>query len=61
MTDEEFIANVDAVNELINKLDDQGLGSDELRGRLADIYLEFPLRIYGKSNIQYTIPLLRSL
>lgn len=61
MTDEDFIANIEAVNLLINVYDDLGLNRKGLRRRMCNLYPEFSRRIYGKKNIQLAMPLIKAL
>lgn len=61
MTDEDFIANIEAVNLLINVHDDLGLDRKRLRRSMCNLYPEFSRRIYGKNDIQFSIPLIKAL
>lgn len=61
MTDDDFIANIEAVNLLINLHDDLGLDRKGIRRRMANLYPEFSRRIYGKKNIQLAVPLIKAL
>lgn len=61
MTDEDFIANIDAVNLLCNLYDDLRLDRSALRRRMSNLYPEFAPRIYGKENIQHAMPLIKAL
>ena len=61
MTDDEFIANIEAVNLLINVHDDLSLDRKDLRKRMSNLYPEFSRRIYGKKDIQLAMPLIKAL
>ena len=61
MSDEEFIANIDAINLLCNLYDDLGLDRLNIRRRMSSLYPEFSRRIYGKKDIQFAIPLIKAL
>ena len=59
--DEDFIANVDAVNLLSNLYDELGLDRSEIRKRMDGLYPEFSRRIRGKKDIQLSMPLIKAL
>ncbi|MCM1142956.1 MAG: hypothetical protein NC453_30700 [Muribaculum sp.] len=61
MTDDDFIANIEAINLLINLHDDLGLDRKGIRKRMGNLYPEFSRRIYGKKNIQFAMPLIKAL
>lgn len=61
MSDEDFIANIDAINLLCNLHDDLKLDRSEIRKKLSRLYPEFSRRIYGKKNIQFAMPLIKAL
>lgn len=61
MTDDDFIANVDAINALCNLCDDLNLDRSEIRKNMDKLYPEFARRVYGKSNIQQSMPLIKAL
>ncbi len=61
MSDDDFIANVDAVNLLCNLYDDLGLDRTEIRKNMGKIYPQFSRRIYGKKDIQLAMPLIKAL
>ena len=52
MTDDDFIANVDAINLLCNLYDDLGLDRTEIRKNMDKLYPQFSRRIYGKGDIR---------
>ncbi len=61
MSDDDFIANVDAINLLCNLYDDLGLDRTDIRKDMDALYPEFSRRIYGKKNIQLAMPLIKAL
>lgn len=61
MTDDDFIANVDAINLLCNLCDDLGLDRTEIRKNMDKIYPQFSRRVYGKGDIQQSLPLIKAL
>ncbi|MCM1142170.1 MAG: hypothetical protein NC453_26670, partial [Muribaculum sp.] len=61
LSDDDFIANVEAVNLLINLHDDLGLDRKGIRRKMANLYPEFSRSIYGKKNIQFAVPLIKTL
>jgi len=61
MSDDDFIANIDAINLLCNLYDDLGLDRTEMRKNMAKIYPELSRRIYGKKDIQLAMPLIKAL
>lgn len=61
MTDDDFIANIEAINLLINVHDDLGLDRSDLRRGMGNLYPEFSRRICCKKNIQLALPLIKSL
>ena len=61
MTDDDFIANVDAINLLCNLYDDLGLDRTEIRKNMDKLYPQFSRRIYGKGDIQQSLPLIKAL
>ena len=56
MTDDDFIANVDAINLLCNLYDDLNIDRTEVRRNMDKLYPQFSRRVYGKSNIQQSLP-----
>lgn len=61
MSDDDFIANIEAINLLINVHDDLGLDRKGIRRKMVNLYPEFSRRIYEKENIQLAIPLIKAL
>ena len=61
MTDEDFIANIGAINLLCNLYDDLGLDRSRIRRKMSNLYPEFSRRIYNKTNIQHAMPLIKAL
>ena len=61
MTDDDFIANVDAINLLCNLYDDLNIDRTEVRRNMDKLYPQFSRRVYGKSNIQQSLPLIKAL
>lgn len=61
MDDEDFIANIDAINLLCNLHDDLGLDCSGILGKISRLYPEFPRRIHGKKDIQLAVPLIKAL
>lgn len=61
MTDDDFIANVDAINLLCNLYDDLGLDRTEIRKDMDKLYPQFSHRIYGKGDVQQSLPLIKAL
>lgn len=61
MSDEDFIANIDAINLLCNLYDGLKLDRSEIRKRMSRLYPELTRRIYDKQNIQYAVPLIKAL
>lgn len=61
MTDDDFIASVDAANLLCNLHDSLGLDRSEIRENMDAFYPEFLRRICGKSDIQQSVPLIKAL
>ncbi len=61
MSDDDFIANVDAINVLCNLYDDLGLNRTDIRKNMDKIYPQFSRRIYGKKDIQHAMPLIKAL
>ena len=48
MTDDDFIANVDAINLLCNLYDDLNIDRTEVRRNMDKLYPQFSRRVYGK-------------
>lgn len=61
MTDDDFIANVDAINLLCNIYDDLNIDRTEVRKNMDRLYPQFSRRVYGKGNIQQSLPLIKAL
>lgn len=61
MSDEDFIANVDAVNFLCDLHDDLRLDRSEIRRNIDKLYPQYSHRVNAKENIQLAMPLIRSL
>lgn len=61
MTDDDFIAHVDAISLLSNLYDDLGHDPTELLEGMDSLYPQYSLRIKAKANIQLAMPLIRSL
>lgn len=61
MTDEDFIANIEAINLLCNLYDDLKLDRSRIRRRMSNLYPDLARRIYGKENIQHAMPLIKAL
>lgn len=61
MTDDDFIANIDAINLLCNLYDDLKLDRSRVRKRMSNLYADLARRIYGKENIQHAMPLIKAL
>ena len=61
MTDDDFIANVDAINLLCNLCDDLGLDRTEIRKNMDKIYPQLSRRVYGKGDIQQSLSLIKAL
>lgn len=60
-SDEDLIANIEAINLLCNLHDDLGLEQPQICKRLPHFYSQFVCRISGKENIQLAVPLIRGL
>lgn len=60
MSDDDFIAKIDAINLLCNLHDDLGINRGSVRRRLNRLYPEFLRRIHGKENIQSAMPLIKA-
>lgn len=60
MSDDDFIARIDAINLLCNLHDDLGINRGSVRRRLSRLYPEFLRRIHGKENIQFAMPLIKA-
>jgi len=60
MSDDDFIAKIDAINLLCNLHDDLGINRGPIRRRLNRLYPEFLRRICGKENIQLAMPLVKA-
>ncbi len=60
VSDDDFIAGVDAFNLLCNLYNELGLDRSEIRRRMDGIYPEFSRRIRGKKDIQLSMPPFRS-
>ncbi|MCM1141511.1 MAG: hypothetical protein NC453_23315, partial [Muribaculum sp.] len=61
MSDEDFIANIDAINLLCNLHDDLKLDRSEIRKKMNCLYPELSHRIYSKKDIQFAVPLIKAL
>lgn len=61
MADDDFIANIEAINLLCNVYDELGLDRTGLRDRMDELYPEFSRRICAKDNIQHALPLIKAL
>ncbi len=61
VSDDDFIAGVDAFNLLCNLYDELGLDRSEIRRRMDGIYPEFLRRIRGRKDIQLSMPLIKAL
>lgn len=61
MTDEDFIANIDAVNLLCNVLDGLDLDTSGIVGQLDCLYPELTRRIFAKEDVQLAMPLIKAL
>ncbi len=61
MSDDDFIANVEAINVLCNLYDDLGLDRTDIRKNMDKIYPQFSRGIYGKKDIQLAMPLIKAL
>jgi len=60
VSDDDFIAKIDAINLLCNLHDDLGINRGPIRRRLNRLYPEFLRRICGKENIQLAMPLVKA-
>ncbi len=61
MSDEDFIANIDAINLLCNLYVDLRLDRSAIRRRISNLFPELTRRVYGKENIQHAMPLIKAL
>ncbi|MCM1066446.1 MAG: hypothetical protein NC418_02610 [Muribaculaceae bacterium] len=61
MSDEDFIANIDAINLLCNLYEGLGLDCSAISRRMSNLYPELNRRIYGKENIQHAMLLIKAL
>jgi len=61
MSDDDFIANIDAINLIYNIYDDFGLDRTEIRRDMDKLYPQFSRRVYGKTDIQLAMPLIKAL
>lgn len=61
MTDEAFVATVDAYNSLINQYDEAGKDRTLLREELGTLFDQYPRRINGKKDILEARTLILSL
>lgn len=61
MSDDDFIANIDAINLLCNIYDELGLDRTEIRKKMDAHFPQFSRRVYSKGNIQATMPLIKAL
>lgn len=61
MSDEDFIANIDAVNLLCNLHDNLRLDRSAIRRRTSGLFPELTRRVYEKGNIQQAMPLIMAL
>ncbi len=61
MTDDDFIANVDAINLLCNLCDDLNIDRTEVRKNMDKLYPQFSRRVYGKGDIQQSLSLIKAL
>jgi len=60
MSDDDFIADIDAANLLCNLYDELGIDRTEIRRKMDILYPEFSRRIYGKKNMQLSMPLIKA-
>ncbi|MCM1491549.1 MAG: hypothetical protein NC095_12110 [Muribaculum sp.] len=61
MTDDDFIANIDAINVLCNLCEDLDLDHSDILRNLSTLYPEIARRIHGKPDIQLAMPLIKAL
>ncbi|MCM1139136.1 MAG: hypothetical protein NC453_11260 [Muribaculum sp.] len=61
ISDEDFIANIDAINLLCNLHDDLRLDRSEIRRRMSRLYHELTRRIFGKKDLQFAMQLIKAL
>ncbi len=61
VSDDDFIAGVDAFNLLCNLYDELRLDRSEIRRRMDGLYPEFSRRIRGRKDIQLSMPLIKAL
>lgn len=61
MTDDDFIANIDAINLLCNLYDDLNIDRTEIRKNMDKLYPQFSRRVYGKGDVQQSLPLIKAL
>lgn len=61
MSDDDFIANIGAINLLCNIYDDLGLDRTGIRKKMDTLFSQFSRRIYSKENIQLAMPLIQAL
>lgn len=61
MSDDVFIANIDAINLLCNIYDDLGLDRTGIRKKMDALFPQLSRRIYSKGNIQSAMPLIQAL
>lgn len=61
MSDDDFIANIDAVNVLCSLYDDLGIDHRDIRHRMSGLYHELMRRINSKKEIQPAMPLIKAL
>lgn len=61
VADDDFIANIDAINLLCNLHDDLNIDRSSIRQNLDRLYPEFARRVYGKRDIQQAMPLIKAL
>jgi len=61
MSDDDFIANIDAINLMCNIYDDLGLDCTEIRRDMDKLYSQFSRRVYEKIYIQLAMPLIKAL
>jgi len=61
MSDDDFIAGIDAANLFCKLHDDFGISRTEIRGKMEQLYPEIVRRVYNKENIQQAIPMIKAL
>lgn len=61
VSDDDFIAGIEAVNLLCNLCDDLGIDRTGIRRGLDSLYPELLRRISEKDDVQYAVPLIEAL